>query len=128
MQIRNVFNKIQNLSSMSLVSKKSLVLDLPSTFSDAVKPVEKSNNVIPSPKRPHAATVGQESKVSTSSILKASNRLRGDSEPIKASIVKDQPKKKVVLEAPEQYIDRKYEFYRKSKVLSAANKSTPYSS
>lgn len=105
MQIRNIFNKMQNLSSMSLVSKKSLVLDLPSTFSDAVKPVDKSKNVIAGPKRPHAATVGQESKVSTSSILKASNRLRGDSEPIKASTIKDQPKKKVVLEKPKPYID-----------------------
>lgn len=108
MQIRNVFNKMQNLSSSSLASKKSLILDLPTTFSDAVKPVDKSKDGISGPKRPHAATVGQESKVSTTSILKVNNRSRGDSEPIKVSTVKDQPKKKVVLEEPKPYIDRKY--------------------
>lgn len=108
MQIRNVFNKMQNLSSSSLASKKSLILDLPTTFSDAVKPVDKSKYGISGPKRPHAATVGQESKVSATSILKVNNRSRGDSEPIKVSTVKDQPKKKVVLEEPKPYIDRKY--------------------
>lgn len=110
MQIRNVFNKLQNLST-NLASHKSLVLDLPNTFNDAVKPVEKNgsigNVVISGPKRPHAATVGQESKVSTTSILRSSNRSRGDSEPLRSTAFADQAPRKPVVEVPKPYVDRK---------------------
>ena len=101
MQLRNIFNKMQSLSA-TITPRKSLIFNLPNTFSDAVKPVEKNEStvVLSKTKRPHAATVGQESKVNAASIIKSANRQRGDSEPTRSSTPVD-PK----AEAPKPYID-----------------------
>lgn len=100
MQIRNIYNKF---ASLSLSSHKSVVLDVPLTFNTAIKPLSQSSNIFQ--KRPHAATVGHDSKVNTSSILK-SNRQRGDSEPLRVSTPIEK-KKKVIVEPP-PIEDRKY--------------------
>ncbi|KAG2234954.1 hypothetical protein INT48_005108 [Thamnidium elegans] len=101
MQIRNIYNKIASLSS-SLSSHKSVVLDVPLTFNSAIKSVPSQSTTKLFNKRPHAATVGQESKVNASSILK-SNRQRGDSEPMRVTPI--EKKKKAVVEAPKPVED-----------------------
>ncbi|KAI9246007.1 hypothetical protein EDC94DRAFT_529843 [Helicostylum pulchrum] len=104
MQIRNIYTKIANLSS-SLSSHKSVVLDVPLTFNSAIKSVPQSQSTTTKlfHKRPHAATVGQESKVNAASILKTNNRQRGDSEPLRVTPI--EKKKKAVVEAPKPVED-----------------------
>lgn len=88
--------------SSTLSAHKSVVLDIPLTFNSAIQPVLNSNQENVYPKRPHANTIGSQDKVNTTGILKT-NRQRGDSEPIKSTIIVEQ-KKKAVIELP---IDRK---------------------
>lgn len=99
MQISDIYNTISSLSSIS--SHKSVVLDVPLTFNQAIKPAS-DKTVKLFTKRTHSATVGQEAKVNASSILKT-NRRRGDSEPIR--LVPE--KKKATIEPPKPIEDRK---------------------
>ncbi|RCI05514.1 SNF1-interacting protein [Rhizopus stolonifer] len=73
--IKDLFSKMQQLS-LHLASHKSIVLNVPVTFSSAISQI-KENHLT----RTHAATVGPESQVNASEILKSA-RQRGDSEPL----------------------------------------------
>ncbi|KAK4520326.1 uncharacterized protein ATC70_008459 [Mucor velutinosus] len=97
MQSKDIFNKMLNISESS-ATHKSVVVDLPLSFSSALSHIahntaERSTGTIVSvtPKfpmvaassRPHAATVGPEARVNPASILKPVFRQRGESEPLK---------------------------------------------
>lgn len=88
--------------SSTLTSHKSVVLDIPLTFNSALQPVPTPVPENLYPKRPHANTIGSLDKANNSGILKT-NRQRGDSEPIKSTVIVEQ-KKRAVIEPP---IDRK---------------------
>jgi hypothetical protein len=107
MQIQNVYSKMQSLSSNS-ASHKSVILDLPLTFNSAIKPIQNTNTgsiVMSYTNRPHAATVGQESKVYSAGILNTTHRQRGGSEPTIPTAVVERPKKKFI-EVPKPIVDR----------------------
>ncbi|KAI7892149.1 uncharacterized protein EV154DRAFT_419104 [Mucor mucedo] len=98
MSLSTLYGKMVNLSS-NLSSHKSVVLDIPLTFNSALQPVAasaKPENIYPN--RPHANTVGSQDKANTSGILRT-NRQRGDSEPIKSTVIVEQ-KKRAVIEPP----------------------------
>lgn len=121
MQNRNIFNKMLNISENS-ATHKSVVVDLPLSFNSALSHIanntEERNTgtiVSVSPRnsvignRPHAATVGHESRINPTSILKPVSRQRGESEPTipATTAVKVQPKK---IEPPKP--DRKLIFQK----------------
>lgn len=109
---RNIFNKMVSISK-NAATHKSVMVDLPLSFNSALSHIANntkegntgtivtsvsSRNSVPS-NRPHAATVGPESRVNPSTILKPAvvSRQRGESEPTMPAIIatatKVQPKK-----------------------------------
>jgi hypothetical protein len=104
MQIRNIYNKMQSISS-SAASHKSIVMDLPLTFNSAISHISNAaQKQVHSSARPHAATVGPEAKPNAAKLLKTT-RQRGESEPTITAIVAAKELKPVVKEAPKP--DRK---------------------
>lgn len=123
MSLSTLYGKMVNLSS-NLSSHKSVVLDIPLTFNSALQPVAasaKPENIYPN--RPHANTVGSQDKANTSGILRT-NRQRGDSEPIKSTVIVEQ-KKKAVIEPP---VDRKFLLLNSTLITNKQNKKSRYTS
>lgn len=107
MQIRNIFSKMQTLTNTKTLQKK-IVLDMPSTFSKALSPVKSDDTIVvssaPVSKRPHASTVGADTRPHTVGMVKqllTAQRPRGESEPM-ATIL---PVK--TIKEPVKYVDRR---------------------
>lgn len=107
LQIRNIFNKMRDISAKS-ASYKSVVLDLPLTFQSAIHSVQENKAAVVTKKR-HAGTFTSgsisDSNIKSNSSLQAKHRQRGDSEPPKLGVV--ERKKSLVVEPPKPYVDRK---------------------
>ncbi|KAI8641777.1 hypothetical protein BD408DRAFT_433004 [Parasitella parasitica] len=94
MQSGDMYNKILNISK-STATHKSVVVDLPLSFNSALSHIANnteerntgtilsvsSRTLVAGNNRPHAATVGPESRINPASVLKSIARQRGESEP-----------------------------------------------